>query len=64
MTTTALAAIVSEFDTQKQEPSYSAWLKVKVQASLDDPHPSIPHDKVMAEARAVLASGKEERAAD
>ena len=64
MTLATLAPLVSEFETEEQEVSYTAWLKAKVQASLDDPRPSIPHDKVMAEARALLVSKKEVRAAD
>jgi hypothetical protein len=64
MTSTILFPLVSEFETEEQEASYTAWLKAKVQASLDDPRPSIPHDKVMAEARALLVSKKEVRAAD
>jgi hypothetical protein len=55
MTSAALSPIVSEFETEEQEASYTAWLKAKVQASLDDTRPGIPHDKVMAEARALLA---------
>jgi len=64
MTPAILAPLVSEFETEEQETSYTALLKAKVQASLDDPRPSIPHDKVMAEARALLAAKKEARAAD
>lgn len=64
MTSAILSPLVSEFETEEQEASYTAWLKAKVQAGIDDPLPSIPHAKVMAEARALLASKKEERAAD
>ena len=56
MTPAILSPLVSEFETEEQETSYTAWLKAKVQASLDDPRPSIPHDQVMAEARALLAA--------
>ena len=64
MTAATLSPIVSEFETEEQEASYTAWLKAKVQASLDDPSPPVPHDQVMAEARALLASKKDARAAD
>ena len=64
MTPATLSPLVSEFETEEQEASYTAWLKAKVQTSLDDSRPNIPHDKVMAEARALLASKKEVRAAD
>jgi len=60
---TVLSPLVSEFETEEQEASYTAWLKAKVQASLDDQRPNIPHDKVMAEARALLDSKKKIRAA-
>jgi hypothetical protein len=59
--TTALSPIVSEFDTQEQEANYTLWLKAKVQASLDDSRPKIPHDKVMASAQALLNSKKKAR---
>jgi len=59
-----LSPLVSEFETEEQEASYTAWLKAKIQASLNDPRPNIPHDKVMAEARALLESKKKTRAAD
>jgi hypothetical protein len=36
---TVLSPLVSEFETEEQEASYVAWLKVKVQTSLDDPRP-------------------------
>ena len=55
---TVLSPLVSEFETEEQAASYTAWLKAKVQASLDDPRPNVPHDKVMAEARALLDSKK------
>ena len=64
MTPASLSPLVSEFETEEQETSYTAWLQAKVQASLVDPCPSIPHDEVMAEARALLAAKKEARAAD
>ncbi len=47
-----LSPIVSEFETEEQEASYTVWLKAKVQASLNDPRPNIPHDQVMAKAGA------------
>ncbi|WP_232516611.1 type II toxin-antitoxin system RelB family antitoxin [Thauera sinica] len=29
--------------------AYDAWFRAQVQASIDDPRPSIPHEEVMAE---------------
>lgn len=51
-----LSPIVSEFETQEAADSYDAWFRAKVQKSLDDPRPSIPHDVVMAKMRALLKS--------
>ncbi len=51
-----LSPIVSEFETQEAADSYDAWFRAKVQESLDDPRPSIPHDVVMAKMRALLKS--------
>ncbi len=42
-------------ETQKPSTHYVVWVRAKVQASLDDPRPSIPHDQVMAEMNAIIA---------
>ncbi len=36
--------------TQRQEhhDAYTRWLADEIQAAIDDPRPSIPHDEVMA----------------
>jgi hypothetical protein len=52
---TDYSPLVSEFETQAQAASYTARLNAKMQASLNDPRPSIPHDQVMAKARALLS---------
>ncbi|WP_232109170.1 antitoxin [Pseudomonas poae] len=49
-----LSPIVSEFETEEQAASYDRWFRAKVQASIDDPRPSIPHDQVMAEMRTLI----------
>ena len=56
-----LSPIVSEFETEEQADSYDRWFRAKVQASLDDPRPSIPHDQVMAEMRALIESKRNKR---
>ncbi|WP_017254017.1 hypothetical protein [Pseudomonas tolaasii] len=58
---TPLSPIVSEFETQEQADSYDRWFRAKVQASIDDPRPSILHDQVMAEMRALLEARRKER---
>lgn len=52
---TKLSPLVSEFETEEQEASYTAWLQAKVAASLADPRPAIPHDEVMAEMDALIS---------
>ncbi|WP_433766529.1 type II toxin-antitoxin system RelB family antitoxin [Pseudomonas putida] len=58
---TPLSPLVSEFETEEQAASYDRWFRAKVQASLDDPRPSIPHDQVMAEMRALLEAKRNKR---
>jgi len=50
-----LYPIGSEFPTQAEADAYDAWFRAKVQASLDDPRPGIPHDEVMKEMRELIA---------
>lgn len=59
MNTKPLDPIISEFATEEQAASYDRWFRAKVQASLDDPRPSIPHDQVMAEMEAVIAEAEQ-----
>ena len=59
-----LSPLVSEFETEEQESSYTAWLKAKVLTSLSDTRPNIPHDQVMAKMRAMLDAKKQAHAAD
>jgi hypothetical protein len=54
-----LSPLVSEFETKEQEDSYTAWLKAKLQASLDDTRPGVPHDQVMAEMEAIILAAEE-----
>lgn len=55
---TPLSPIVSEFETQEQADSYDRWFRARVQASLADPRPSIPHDEVMAEMEAIITEAE------
>jgi hypothetical protein len=59
---TVLTSIESEFATAEEAEAYDRWFRAKVQESLDDPRPSVPHDQVMAEMRDLLARKKAERA--
>lgn len=49
-----LDPIISEFETEEQAESYDRWLRARVQASIDDPRPSIPHDEAMRQVEAVI----------
>ena len=46
--------------TQRQEhhDAYTRWLADEIQAAIDDPRPSIPHDEVMARMDARIARYK------
>ena len=56
---TPLDPRISEFETQEQADSYDRWFRERVQRSLDDPRPNIPHDEVMAEMRAIIENAKQ-----
>jgi len=57
----ALSPIVSEFETEEQAANYDRWFRAKVQASLADPRPGIPHDQVMAEMDAIIEKAEKGR---
>ncbi len=59
-----LSPIVSEFATQEEAEAYDAWFRAKVQASLDDPSPSIPHDQAMARVDILLEEKRKARGAN
>lgn len=56
-----LDPIISEFATEEQAASYDRWFRTKVQASLDDPRPSVPHDEAMARIRATIDAAKQKQ---
>jgi hypothetical protein len=56
-----LSPIVSEFETEEQAASYDRWFRTKVQASLHDPRPNVPHDQVMADMRSLLEAKRNKR---
>ncbi|MBB5661596.1 type II toxin-antitoxin system RelB family antitoxin [Brevundimonas halotolerans] len=49
-----LDPIVSEFATTEEAEAHDAWVRAKVEQSLAEPGPEIPHDQVMAEIQAML----------
>ena len=42
--------------------AYTKWLKAEIQEAIDDPSPSIPHDEVMRDVRAVIKRARAKRA--
>lgn len=59
----ALSPIESEFATVEEAKAYERWFRAKVQESLDDNSPLIPHDQVMAEMQALIDDKRREHAA-
>ena len=49
-----LSPIVSEFETEEEAAAYDRWFRARVEASLADPRPGVPHDQVMAEMRQII----------
>ncbi len=62
MMSTSLDPIVSEFETQEQADRYDRWFRERIQQSLDDPRPNVPHDEAMARIRAMIESKKHRHA--
>ena len=60
---TALDPRVSEFETQEQADSYDRWFRTQVQAAIDDPRPSVPHDEAMARIRRTIQAAKQKHSA-
>lgn len=50
--------LTSEFGSAEEEAAYNEWFRKKVEASLADPRPRIPHDQVMAEVREIIEAAK------
>ncbi|MCY1373651.1 hypothetical protein D3C76_518920 [compost metagenome] len=51
---TQLDPLVSEFKTQEQADSYDRWFRQRIERSLADPRPAVPHDEAMARVKAVI----------
>lgn len=43
----------------QHQTAYTRWLAGEIQAAIDDPRPSIPHEEVLARMDAQIASSKE-----
>jgi hypothetical protein len=51
----------SEFATPEEAEAYDRWFRARVEKSLADPRPGIPHDQVMAEMDAIIAEAEQRR---
>ncbi len=60
----ALSPIVSEFETEEQAISHDRWFRAKVQASLADLRPAVPHDEVMARMDAIIEQAEAQQHRD
>ncbi len=56
-----LDPLIYEFDTEEEAASYDKWFREKIQASLDDPGESIPHDEVMRQMDEVIKAAAARR---
>ncbi|MFC0134165.1 stability determinant [Massilia eurypsychrophila] len=59
-----LTPIESEFATTEEAEAYARWFRAKVEASLADQRPMIPHDEVMATLRDVIEANRGPNASD
>jgi hypothetical protein len=53
-----LSPLVSEFPTTEEAEAYDKSFRAQVQASLEDPRPSVPHDQAMVRLRATIEAAK------
>ena len=60
--TKKLDPIIPEFETQEEADAYDAWFREKVEKSLADPRPSIPHDEAMKRAKEAIRHATKKRA--
>ena len=51
----ALSPIESEFASTEEAEAYDLWFRAKVERSLADTRPPIPHDEVVARVKATIA---------
>lgn len=54
----ALDPITSESTTEAQATSHDRWFREQVQAAIDDPRPSVPHDKAMVRVSVAIQTAK------
>lgn len=55
-----LDPLVSEFATTEEAEAYDAWFRAKVEASLADTRPAIPHEEAVARLDAIIARHRDQ----
>lgn len=53
---------VSEFESTEAAESHDRWFRAKIERAMADTRPKVPHDQVMAEMEAIIASAERRRA--
>jgi hypothetical protein len=53
---------ISELETEAQEASYDRWFRAKVEASLADTRPGIPHEEMMARMDSIIEAARRRKA--
>lgn len=51
-----LSPIESQFASTEEAEAYDIWFRAKVERSLADTRPPIPHDEAMARVKAIIDS--------
>ena len=49
-----LSPIESEFASTEEAEAYDVWFRAKVEKSLADARPPVPHDEAMARVKAII----------
>jgi hypothetical protein len=60
--TAVLSPLVSEFETNAKEASYTAWLAAKIERARNSKKPLVSHDQVMSEARSLIDAKRKKHA--
>lgn len=58
-----LSPIFSEFETEEQASSHDLWFRAKVEKSLANPGPGVPHDEVMARVETIILEAERKQRA-
>jgi hypothetical protein len=56
-----LSPIESEFATAEEAAAFDTSFRNQVRKAIADPRPSIPHDQVVADMRAIIAAKRKNR---